>query len=157
MADLDWSVRIVFATYRNHSLYEVQKGLSISLWKAGYGPLPYWATAVCAVCAVKERSCYLGKKAPEAHHLLIPRNYTRNVDRTVNWYWNLVPVHQECHKEAHGKELKDRLILKQAELIGRHILHEENDMAAQFGLAWILEQIQLEGLKIHIPLPVTKY
>jgi len=150
--------RICFTQYRELPLYEVQKDLSIQLWRLGYAPLPQDVVAPCALCVVRGYGgfCYRGDE-PHAHHLIIPDGYIRNVERNVNWFWNLIPVQGTCHKKAHSKEFREPLILKQAELIGRHVLHEENDMAAQFGLAWILEQIQLEGLKIHIPLPVTKY
>lgn len=156
MAELDMGRRVCYATYRNLPLYEVQKDLAVQLWRLGYTPLPRDAIAPCAVCVIRGYAgfCYQGDP-PHVHHLIIPRNYTRDIDRTVNWFWNLIPVQSTCHEEAHGKELRELLIRKQAELIGRHILHEE-DMPVELGLQWIGDQIQLECLKTHIPLLVTK-
>jgi len=155
MGSLSLGYRICFTQYRELPLYEVQKDLSIQLWRLGYAPLPRDVVAPCAVCVIRGYAgfCYRGDP-PHTHHLVIPRNYTRNVDRTVNWFWNLIPVQGTCHKEAHGKELRDALIRKQAELIGLYILHEEH-VPILCGLQWISDQIQLECLKVHIPLPTS--
>lgn len=144
-----------YIDYRALPLYEVQKQLAIRLWRLGYCPLSRHIKAVCAPCVVKGYACFLmARDEPEAHHLIIPRGYTRDLDRNVHWFWNLVPAHPGCHLLAHSRELRDDIILKQAELIGWHILHESDAQAA--GLAWLQEQIDLEGLKTHIPLPLPK-
>jgi len=149
---------IRFQDYRELPLYEVQRALTMELWYKGYAPYSSrQVIAPCAPCVVKGYTGYIYKGDPlHTHHLIIPRGYTRNLKRNVHWFWNLIPTHALCHTLAHDKELREQLVLKQAELIGWYVLHEE-DMAAQLGLQWIHDQIQLEGLKIHIPLPVTKY
>jgi hypothetical protein len=81
--------------------------------------------------------------------LVIPKNYTRDPDKTVNWWWNIVPVHEECHTQAHT--MRDRLILELARRISTDYLKEPENVAT--GLLWLEEQIALEGLKIDVRLP----
>ena len=142
----------LYGAYRRLPLYEFQKNLAIQLWMAEYGPLPHTYPGVCAVCAVRGYNA-ICKLPPDAHHLIIPRSYTRDRDRTVNWYWNLIPVDQSCHELAHSKDMKDRLVLEQARLIGLHILGDDTEIATQTGLAWIAGEILREGLRVPISLP----
>lgn len=62
-----------------------------------------------------------------------------------------MPVHSYgCHLWAHGH--RDELILELAERVSRDYL-QVPDWEIQAGLDWLREQIELEGLVVHVSLP----
>jgi len=130
--------------YREQPDYRVQKALAIEFWAEPWQPLPSGITGCCGVCLVKSYRGWMYSE-PSAHHLIIPRNYTRDLDKTVNWWWNLVPVHELCHKEAHGKLMRARL--------ARYLARQIGNGNEAVGLEWLKEQVILEELKFEVHLP----
>jgi hypothetical protein len=133
--------------WREFPSYVVQKALSTEFW-CMKRVLPRSAFGLCAVCLTKGLSGVL-YFPPAHHHLVIPRNYTRDKEKTVNWWWNIVPVHEGCHTEAHT--MRDQLILELARRISTDYLKEAENVAT--GLLWLQEQIALEDLKVAVRLP----
>ena len=116
--------------YRLRPEYSYQKSMAVGFWNGE-----------CAVC---QRELHY---PPAGHHFVIPKNYTRNRDRTVDWWWNVAPVDQDCHPAAHG--MRDELILRLCYRIA-----ETNLVTPIWGMKWLKEQVEMENFKIYISFPV---
>lgn len=151
-----WSLPpITLHDFRDNPDYRVQKELSRIFWAQPYYPLPSGILGVCAVCVVRGYNGWL-YSPPEANHLIIPKNYTHDKEKTVNWWWNLVPVHNGCHNSlAHGKAMREKLTLALARLISDHYLEGPEDVRE--GMAWLRQQIELEELKVPVHLPLATF
>ena len=120
--------------------YYLNKLTSIRFWAYG-NRLPKEAMGWCPWC----QGFFF--TAPSAHHLVIPRNYGVRVD---SW-WNLVPLHEECHKAAHAGG-RDQLIEYLYLLLSVNYLKlPDPDRVA--GKAALQELVDSLHLKVHVPLP----